>query len=152
MHYFGNTGNTQSMIVCTILTLSFWKSSEKLHCGNVDNEPYWYAAYLCLYLLCYSCVCCRVYTVPGKIYRMSHIVILLFSLLKYLKVKTLLLLILLLMIVWTTLIMTAVWTIPTLTTVWINQTLSKCQVCNTQGRINLTLSVQYQWLPTKQTM
>ena len=44
MHYFGIPRHTQPMIAYKILTEFSGNSSEKLHCGNVVNMPYWIIA------------------------------------------------------------------------------------------------------------
>ena len=40
-HYFGNPRQTQSTIAYMILTEYCGNSSEKLHCGNVVDMPYY---------------------------------------------------------------------------------------------------------------
>ena len=44
MHYFRIPRHTQPMIAYKILTEFSGNSSEKLHCGNVVNMPYWIIA------------------------------------------------------------------------------------------------------------
>ena len=51
MHYFGNPRDAQSMIAYMILTKYFWKSNEKLHCGNVDTMPYLILEYMYIELI-----------------------------------------------------------------------------------------------------